>query len=79
MSGTAKVQNGEQELMLHTNESTFIPKGRKHRLENPDTVDLILIEVQTGDYLGEDDIVRYDDKYGRHQHDDSTSPKETTS
>lgn len=67
VSGTAKVINGEQALTLNTNESTFIPKGHKHRLENPGTDELVLIEVQTGDYLGEDDIVRFDDKYGRHQ------------
>ena len=51
--------------MLDTNESTFIRAGHKHRLENPGVIDLVLIEVQSGDYLGEDDIVRFEDIYGR--------------
>lgn len=63
--GMAKVINGEQELFINTNESTFIPAGHKHRLENPGVLDLVMIEVQSGDYLGEDDIVRFEDKYGR--------------
>lgn len=65
VSGMAHVINGDKELMLNTNESTYIPAGHKHRLENTGIVDLILIEVQSGQYLGEDDIVRFDDKYGR--------------
>jgi mannose-1-phosphate guanylyltransferase/mannose-6-phosphate isomerase len=65
VSGTAKVVNGEREFTVHTNESTFIPAGNKHRLENPTTAELVMIEVQSGDYLGEDDIVRFDDIYGR--------------
>jgi mannose-1-phosphate guanylyltransferase len=65
VSGMAKVINGERELFVNTNESTFIPAGHKHRLANPGVVDLIMIEVQSGDYLGEDDIIRFDDKYGR--------------
>lgn len=65
VSGMAKVVNGEQELLVNTNESTFIPAGHRHRLENPGLVELVLIEVQSGDYLGEDDIVRFEDKYGR--------------
>jgi mannose-1-phosphate guanylyltransferase/mannose-6-phosphate isomerase len=65
VSGTAKVVNGEQELLVRTNESTYIPAGHKHRLENPGIVDLVMIEVQSGSYLGEDDIVRFEDKYGR--------------
>ena len=65
VSGTAKVVNGEQELLVRTNESTFIPAGHKHRLENPGKVDLVMIEVQSGSYLGEDDIVRFEDQYGR--------------
>jgi mannose-1-phosphate guanylyltransferase/mannose-6-phosphate isomerase len=65
VSGTAKVVNGEQELLVRTNESTFIPAGHKHRLENPGKVDLVMIEVQSGNYLGEDDIVRFEDRYGR--------------
>ncbi|WP_029039982.1 mannose-1-phosphate guanylyltransferase/mannose-6-phosphate isomerase [Cucumibacter marinus] len=65
VSGTARVVNGEDEILLTTNQSTYIPCGHTHRLENPGILPLILIEVQTGDYLGEDDIVRYDDTYGR--------------
>lgn len=65
VSGMAHVINEEQEFMLNTNESTFIPAGHKHRLENPGVIDLVLIEVQSGDYVGEDDIVRFDDVYGR--------------
>jgi mannose-1-phosphate guanylyltransferase len=65
VSGTALVVNGEEEAILTTNQSTYIPCGQKHRLENPGIMKLILIEVQTGDYLGEDDIVRFDDVYGR--------------
>jgi mannose-1-phosphate guanylyltransferase/mannose-6-phosphate isomerase len=65
VSGTAKVVNGERELLVRTNESTYIPAGHKHRLANPGIVDLIMIEVQSGNYLGEDDIVRFEDAYGR--------------
>jgi len=65
VSGAAKVVNGEREFAVHTNESTFIPAGNRHRLENPTTAELVMIEVQSGDYLGEDDIVRFDDVYGR--------------
>jgi len=65
VAGTAKVVNGEEEFMVRTNESTFIPAGHKHRLENPGKVDLVMIEVQSGSYLGEDDIVRFEDRYGR--------------
>jgi mannose-1-phosphate guanylyltransferase / mannose-6-phosphate isomerase len=65
VSGTAVVVNGDQELMLRTNESTYIPAGHKHRLRNPGLLPLVMIEVQSGEYLGEDDIVRYDDHYGR--------------
>jgi mannose-1-phosphate guanylyltransferase len=65
VSGEARVVNGENELDIRTNESTFIPAGHKHRLANPGTGDLVIIEVQTGGYLGEDDIVRFDDIYGR--------------
>lgn len=65
VSGTALVTNGEQQLLIRTNESTFIPAGHKHRLENPGKLDLVMIEVQSGGYLGEDDIVRFEDKYGR--------------
>ena len=65
VSGMAKVINGERELWVATNESTYIPAGHKHRLENPGVLDLVLIEVQSGEYLGEDDIVRFQDHYGR--------------
>lgn len=65
VSGVAKVINGEQELIVNHNESTYIPAGRKHRLENAGVVDLVIIEVQSGKYLGEDDIVRFEDVYGR--------------
>ena len=65
VSGMAKVTNGDKELFINTNESTYIPAGHKHRLENPGIVDLVMIEVQSGEYLGEDDIVRYEDAYGR--------------
>jgi len=66
VSGMANVVNGDQEIFVNTNESTYIPAGHKHRLENPGVVDLVMIEVQSGEYLGEDDIVRFDDIYGRH-------------
>jgi mannose-1-phosphate guanylyltransferase len=65
VSGRAKVVNGSQEFMLETNQSTYIEKEQKHRLENPTNAPLVIIEVQSGDYLGEDDIVRFDDIYGR--------------
>lgn len=65
VSGMAKVVNGDRELLVNCNESTFIPAGHKHRLENPGVIDLVMIEVQSGDYVGEDDIVRFDDHYGR--------------
>ena len=65
VSGTAKVIRGEQEMVVSENESTYIPLGMKHRLENPGKVPLFLIEVQSGGYLGEDDIVRFDDRYKR--------------
>ncbi|MBI3222542.1 MAG: mannose-1-phosphate guanylyltransferase/mannose-6-phosphate isomerase [Nitrosomonadales bacterium] len=65
VKGMAKVVNGQQELFVNTDESTYIPAGHKHRLENPGVVDLVMIEVQSGEYLGEDDIVRFDDVYGR--------------
>jgi mannose-1-phosphate guanylyltransferase/mannose-6-phosphate isomerase len=65
VSGTALVTRGEETMTLVANQSTYIPLGVKHRLENHGTVDLELIEVQSGSYLGEDDIVRFDDIYGR--------------
>jgi mannose-6-phosphate isomerase-like protein (cupin superfamily) len=65
VSGTALVTCDDKEFLLQENESTFIPVGAKHRLENPGKVALHLIEVQSGGYLGEDDIVRFEDTYGR--------------
>ena len=69
VSGTAKVTRGGKVVMLRENESTYIPIGTRHRLENAGEVPLDIIEVQSGDYLGEDDIVRFDDRYGRHEGD----------
>jgi mannose-1-phosphate guanylyltransferase len=65
VQGTAKVTKGDETFVLSVDESTYIPLGTIHALENPGKIDLELIEVQTGSYLGEDDIVRYDDLYGR--------------
>ena len=65
VSGAAKVTNGDQEIFIKANESTYIPAGHKHRLENPGVIDVVMIEVQSGEYLGEDDIVRFQDNYGR--------------
>jgi mannose-1-phosphate guanylyltransferase len=65
VSGMAKVVNGECEKLVATNESTYIPAGHSHRVSNPGVLDLVMIEVQSGDYLGEDDIVRFEDHYGR--------------
>ncbi len=65
VSGMARVVNGDRELFVRTNESTYIPAGHQHRLENPGLLDLVMIEVQSGQYLGEDDIVRFEDVYGR--------------
>lgn len=65
VSGTAKVQNGDKNIVLTENESTYIPAGVIHALENPKNTPLELIEVQSGRYLGEDDIVRFSDRYGR--------------
>ena len=65
VKGTALVTRGDEEILLAENQSTYIPLGVKHRLENPGKTDLEIIEVQTGGYLGEDDIVRFEDTYGR--------------
>ena len=65
VSGMAKVVNGDEEKLVNTNESTYIPAGHVHRVSNPGVLDLVMIEVQSGDYLGEDDIVRIQDNYGR--------------
>ena len=65
VSGMAKVVNGEREIFVGTNQSTYIPAGHQHRVENPGVLELVMIEVQSGEYLGEDDIVRFEDRYGR--------------
>ncbi len=65
VSGIARVIRDDETYFVNINESTFIPAGRKHRLENPGMLELVMIEVQSGDYLGEDDIVRFEDNYGR--------------
>jgi mannose-1-phosphate guanylyltransferase/mannose-1-phosphate guanylyltransferase/mannose-6-phosphate isomerase len=65
VKGTARVTKGEESYLVSENESTYIPIGVKHSLENPGVIPLEMIEVQTGSYLGEDDIVRFSDKYGR--------------
>ena len=65
VSGSAKVTNGDETFLLSQNESTYIPIGVKHALENPEEIPLEIIEVQSGLYLGEDDIIRFEDNYGR--------------
>jgi mannose-1-phosphate guanylyltransferase/mannose-6-phosphate isomerase len=67
VKGTAKVTCGDNVKLLTEDQSTYIPVGKTHRLENPGQIPLELIEVQSGSYLGEDDIVRFDDAYGRQQ------------
>ncbi|MGL5510287.1 MAG: phosphomannose isomerase type II C-terminal cupin domain [Microcoleaceae cyanobacterium] len=65
VSGTAKVICGENIEILQSNQSTYVPQGTLHRLENPGVIPLVIIEVQNGEYLGEDDIVRFQDDYAR--------------
>lgn len=65
VKGTARVTRGEEVILLSENQSTYIPVGMKHRLENPGNIPLEIIEVQSGGYLGEDDIVRFEDRYNR--------------
>ena len=65
VSGTAEVTVGDKVILLAENQSTYIPLGQTHRLANPGKVPLEIIEVQSGSYLGEDDIVRFEDTYGR--------------
>ena len=65
VEGCAKVTLDEQVKLLGENDSIYVPLGAVHRMENPGKVDMVLIEVQTGSYLGEDDIIRYEDVYGR--------------
>ncbi|MBF0343842.1 MAG: mannose-1-phosphate guanylyltransferase/mannose-6-phosphate isomerase [Nitrospirae bacterium] len=67
VNGTAKVTVGENVIYIHTNESAFVPKSTKHRLENPGIIPLEVIEVQNGEYLKEDDIIRYEDIYDRYE------------
>ena len=65
VSGTAKIEVDDKEITLYENQSSYIPLGSKHRLSNPGKIPLKLIEVQSGSYLGEDDIERFEDNYGR--------------
>jgi mannose-1-phosphate guanylyltransferase/mannose-6-phosphate isomerase len=65
VKGTAEITNGGEVVTLTENQSTYIPKGQVHRLANPGNTPLEIIEVQSGSYLGEDDIVRLEDSYGR--------------
>lgn len=67
VSGTARVTRGEETFLLEENQSTYIPIGVRHRIENPGRIPLLIIEVRSGSYLDEDDIVRFDDRYGRHE------------
>ena len=67
VSGTARVTIGDEVKLVSENESVYVPLGAVHRMENPGKVDMVLIEVQTGSYLGEDDIIRYEDVYARGQ------------
>ncbi|MCY3637710.1 MAG: cupin domain-containing protein, partial [Chloroflexi bacterium] len=69
VKGTAKVTRGDEEFLLTENQSTYVPVGVIHRLENPGTLPLEVVEVQTGSYLEEDDIVRFEDRYDRHIYD----------
>ena len=75
VKGTALVTNGDKKLLLSENQSSYIPIGTIHRLENPGKIPLELIEVQSGNYLEEDDIVRFEDDYGREQ--EIISPKDS--
>jgi mannose-1-phosphate guanylyltransferase/mannose-6-phosphate isomerase len=65
VTGSARITRGDEVFMLAENQSTYIPVGVRHRIENPGTVPVEIIEVQSGSYLGEDDIVRFEDVYGR--------------
>lgn len=65
VAGTARITRGEETFLLEENQSTYIPLGTRHRIENPGKIPLHIIEVQSGTYLGEDDIVRFEDRYGR--------------
>ena len=65
VSGTARITRGDEVFLLEENQSTYIPIGVRHRIENPGKIALHIIEIQSGSYLGEDDIVRLEDQYGR--------------
>lgn len=65
VKGVAEITNGDQVILLTENQITYIPQGQTHRLANPGNTPLEIIEVQSGSYLGEDDIVRFEDTYGR--------------
>ncbi|WJV54590.1 mannose-1-phosphate guanylyltransferase/mannose-6-phosphate isomerase [Prodigiosinella aquatilis] len=67
MAGATRIVNGNKHIFLSTNQSTYIPPGEQHRIENPGVIDLIMIEVQSGEYLGDDDIVRFDENGSVHQ------------
>ena len=67
VSGTAMVTCDDREEILHSNQSTYVPAGTKHRLQNPGIIPLVIIEVQNGQYLGEDDIIRFEDDYARNE------------
>lgn len=67
VKGTARVTRDNEEFLISENQSAYIPLGTRHRLENPGTIPLEVIEVQSGSYLGEDDIVRFEDVYGREE------------
>jgi mannose-1-phosphate guanylyltransferase/mannose-6-phosphate isomerase len=67
VTGTAEITSGEKKFLLTENQSTYIPLGEVHRLANPGITELEIIEVQSGTYLGEDDIIRFEDEYGRNQ------------
>jgi mannose-6-phosphate isomerase len=74
VSGIARVTCGETVGILNVNESTFIPMGANHRLENPGVIPLVIIEVQNGEYLGEDDIIRFQDDYHRLESNPEAAP-----
>ena len=71
VKGTGKVTKEDDEFLLTETQSTHVPVGIRHRLENPGTIPLEIIEVQSGNYLGEDDIVRFEDRYNRHKEEPS--------
>lgn len=78
VSGSARVTCGDNEFIVNVNESTFIPIGMQHRLENPGIIPLTIIEVQSGEYLGEDDIVRFQDDYQRCENGEENFPETRT-